>query len=222
MTRRTPWWTMAADTPWKAVNEARRLALVPLARAWFAVHGVAWSPGARIYGLPLLQRHRRSRIALGPGLELRSWFASNPLGVRQRVVLATWTANASLEIGEGTGISGSTICAAELVRIGRRVMVGAGCVIVDTDFHPLGPARRRAEPAAGASAPVVIGDDCFIGTHSLILKGASVGDGTVIGAGSVVTGPIPPGVVAAGNPARVLRALDEPGEDAAPNRLEAR
>jgi acetyltransferase-like isoleucine patch superfamily enzyme len=193
-----------ADTPWKAVNELRRLALLPLARAYFALHGVPWSPGARLYGLPLIQRHRGSRIAAGARLELRSWFGSNPLGVRQRCLLATWTAEASIDIGDDVGMSGVTVCAARRIRIGHRVMIGAGSVIADTDFHPLDARARRVAPGGGAVAPIEIGDDCFLGMHAIVLKGAVIGTGAVIGAGSVVSGVVPPGAVAAGNPARVI------------------
>ncbi|MEM5776015.1 MAG: DapH/DapD/GlmU-related protein, partial [Anaerolineaceae bacterium] len=69
------------------------------------------------------------------------------------------------------------------------------------------PERRLTHPNDGRTAPVVIEDMVFIGTNSLVLKGAHIGRGSVIGAGSVVTGEIPAGVIAAGNPARVIRAL---------------
>ena len=59
----------------------------------------------------------------------------------------------------------------------------------------------------GAMAPGVIEDDVFIGMNCLILKGVVIGRGSVVGAGSVVTGNIPPGVMGAGNPARVIRAV---------------
>jgi acetyltransferase-like isoleucine patch superfamily enzyme len=203
----TPSLRAAADTPWKALNEVGRLLLAPIARLYLAVHGVAWPRGGRCYGLPLIQRHRGSRIDLGSRLELRSWFGSNPLGVRRRCLLATWRAGATISIGDDVGMSGATVCAAERVRIGHRVLIGANSVIADTDFHPLDPGARQRAPQAGRVGAVEIGDDCFIGTQVLVLKGASIGAGAVIGAGSVVTGTIPPLTVAAGNPARVIRPV---------------
>jgi maltose O-acetyltransferase len=59
----------------------------------------------------------------------------------------------------------------------------------------------------GRTAPVHIGRDVFIGARTVVLKGSRIGDGTVIGAGSVVSGDIPAGVIAAGNPCRVVRRL---------------
>jgi acetyltransferase-like isoleucine patch superfamily enzyme len=58
--------------------------------------------------------------------------------------------------------------------------------------------------------PISIGDDVFIGMHSLIMKGVTIGRGTVVGAGSVVTKSLPSYCVAAGNPATILRYLEKP------------
>jgi acetyltransferase-like isoleucine patch superfamily enzyme len=198
---------LARATPWKAAIEIRRLLVMPFVRAYFAAHGIAWGSGWRIYGRPVIQRHRGSRIIIGDSLELRNWVASSPLGVDHRCMLTTWSAGAVIEIGRGVGITGGAICANESIRIGDRVRIGANCTIVDTDFHPLEASARMTSPAAGAGSPVTIGDEAFIGMQVMILKGSRIGSGAVIGAGSVVAGEIPPRVIAAGNPARVLREL---------------
>lgn len=57
--------------------------------------------------------------------------------------------------------------------------------------------------------PVIIEDDCFIGFHSIILMGVRIGKGSIIGAGSVVTKDVPPGMVVAGNPARIICSVKE-------------
>ena len=105
-------------------------------------------------------------------------------------------------------MSGGTLLAAQSITIGERVILGANTTIVDTDFHPLHANVRMAEPNAGGTASVIIEDDVFIGMNCLVLKGVTIGHGSVIGAGSVVTGNIPAGVIAAGNPARVIRSLE--------------
>ena len=107
-------------------------------------------------------------------------------------------------------MSGATIYAQTLVRIGNGVMIGAGASIVDTDFHPLAAGRRREQPAAGRSVPIEIGDECFIGMRAIVLKGSRIGRGAVVGAGSVVAGSVPEGAVVAGNPARVVGSATEP------------
>ncbi len=91
------------------------------------------------------------------------------------------------------------------IRIGRDGLFGANVEIFDSDFHDLDPPRRTA--GTQETAPVEIGDNVFVGMGVRILKGSTIGDDSVIGAGSVVTGAIPAGVIAAGNPARVIREL---------------
>ena len=63
---------MALDTPWRVRLELRRLASWPVARLIFALAGVRWGRGWRFYGVPILQKHRRSTLLIGDGLELRS------------------------------------------------------------------------------------------------------------------------------------------------------
>lgn len=190
--------------PWKAWNEIGRLLLVPAAAFAWAWSGVAVGAGWRCYGLPIVQRHRQSTIAIGPGCELRSHVRSNPLGPAHAVILSTRAAGAHLHIGPGFGMTGGSIVCERAITIGARVTVGCDSIIADTDFHPLDPAVRALHPTDGAAAPVVIEDDVFIGMRALVLKGAHIGRGCVIAAGAVVTGHIPPGMIAAGVPARVL------------------
>lgn len=80
-------------------------------------------------------------------------------------------------------------------------------VILATAGHPILPALR--EKAFQYNAPVHIGKNCWIGAGAIVLPGVSVGDNSVIGAGSVVTRDIPAGVVAVGNPCRVIREINE-------------
>ncbi len=198
---------MAWETPWRARLELRRWLSWPMARLVFALAGVRWGRGWRFYGVPIVQKHRHSVMRIGDGLSLRSTPHSNALGPCHPVILSTRRAGAQLIIGRGFGMTGGTICAEERITIGDDVWVGANCVITDTDFHPLELEARLARPLDGATAPVTIEDGVFIGMHTLVLKGVTIGARSVIGAGSVVTRDIPSGVVAAGNPARVLRPL---------------
>lgn len=202
---------MALSKPWLLRLEARRLLLIPRARLLFALAGVRWGRGWRLYGLPIVQRHRAGTITIGDRLELRSWPESNALGPFHPVFLAVRRPGASITIGAGFGMTGGTICAEERIIIGENVWVGGNCTITDTDFHPLPLADRLARPLDGATAPVTIEDGVFIGMETLVLKGVTIGAESVIGAGSVVTHDIPPGVIAAGNPARVIRPLRSPG-----------
>jgi acetyltransferase-like isoleucine patch superfamily enzyme len=95
------------------------------------------------------------------------------------------------------------------IRIGDHCLIASGVQISDFDGHPVDAARRRANEATPPEGirPVVIGDDVWIGSNALILKGVSIGDRSVVGAGAVVTRDVPPDVVVAGNPARIVKHL---------------
>ena len=197
----------AMHTPWKASNQlASWLTYFP-ARLLFALHGIPWGRGWHFYGLPIIQKHRQSVMLFGSNLNLRSSVRSNPLGPNHPVILCTWNPDAVLTVGDNFAMTGGSICAAERILIGDNVTVGANCTIADTDFHPLRPEERTQHPQDGKSSPVLIDDEVFIGMNSLILKGVTIGCGSVVGAGSVVTRDVPPHVVVAGNPARVLKEL---------------
>ncbi|RZJ99782.1 MAG: sugar O-acetyltransferase [Flavobacterium sp.] len=91
------------------------------------------------------------------------------------------------------------------VKIGSNVMFGPG-VHLYTATHPLNKSERKLFEIA---KPITIGDDCWIGGQSVVCPGVTIGAGTVIGAGSVVTKDIPENCLAVGNPAKVIRKLNE-------------
>lgn len=92
------------------------------------------------------------------------------------------------------------------IYIGDYTMIGPN-VTIATAGHPIHPALR--EKICQYNIPVRIGRNCWIGAGAVILPGVTVGDNSVIGAGSIVTRDIPPNVVAVGNPCRVLREIGE-------------
>jgi acetyltransferase-like isoleucine patch superfamily enzyme len=195
------------DTPWKIRNEVYRWLALPAVRLLFAYYSIGWDRSWRIYGIPIIQKHRQSQMRFGNGLHLRSSVRSNPLGSNHPVILSTWRRGASLHIGDYFAMTGGTICSAECITIGDHVALGANSVVIDTDFHPLTTEARRIDSSAGKTAPVVIENEVFIGMNCLILKGVTIGQGSVVGANSVVTRDVPPGYIVAGNPARVIRQL---------------
>jgi acetyltransferase-like isoleucine patch superfamily enzyme len=196
------------DMPWKAATELGAWLSYPRVRLLFWGMNLPWDPSWRFYGVPIIQKHRRSTMRLGGGLQLRSSVRSNPLGPTHPVILCTWQTGALLEIGTDFAMTGGSVVAAEHVTIGDRVTVGANCTITDSDFHSLILAERERQPSGGMTIPVVIEDDVFIGMNCLILKGVHIGRGCVVGAGSVVTRNVPPNSVVAGNPARVIDTLE--------------
>ena len=195
------------NTPWKFFNKLASLLVYPWVRVLFLLHAIPWKIGWQFYGVPIIFKHRQSVMRFGKNLQLRSSLRSNPLGVNHPVILATLHQNSQLIIGDQFAMSGGCICVAEKVTIGNNVAIGANSTIVDTDFHPLSSDLRAANPQDGKSKPVTIEDDVFIGMNCLIVKGVTIGKGSVIGANSVVTRDIPAGSIAAGNPAQVVRAV---------------
>jgi acetyltransferase-like isoleucine patch superfamily enzyme len=171
--------------------------------------GVSVGPGVRCHGRPLVSLASGSSVSIGPGTTLISSSKRTDLGVSRPVIIRTLTSEARIRIGADCGLSGSTLCAAIGIELGNRVLLGADVMLVDTDFHIVDavPRRHQGLPPSYTKDMIRIADDVFIGARSIVLKGVSVGAGSVIGAGSVVSRSIPGGVVAAGNPARVLRPL---------------
>ena len=96
------------------------------------------------------------------------------------------------------------------VFIGSRVMLAPN-VTITTTGHPVHPDLRR--DGSQFSAPVRIGDDVWIGAGAVLLPGVVIGAGSVVGAASVVTGNVPPGVVVAGSPARIIRQITDADRD---------
>jgi maltose O-acetyltransferase len=117
--------------------------------------------------------------------------------------------SARISIGDGTCLNNNFCAIAEHTRItiGQRVLAGTSVEIYDSDFHGLGLAQRQHSDPAVAK-PVTIEDDVFLGSNVKILKGVTIGRGSVIANGSIVISSIPAGVVAGGIPARVLRPID--------------
>ena len=111
----------------------------------------------------------------------------------------------TLEIGEGVFINyGCSIAASKLIRIGPNCSIGTYVIIMDNDFHRLEPERRNERPE---SMPIILEENVWLGARVIVLRGVTIGAGSAIGAGSVVTRDIPPRSVAVGVPARVIKTL---------------
>ncbi|MFF1831540.1 sugar O-acetyltransferase [Paenarthrobacter sp. NPDC058040] len=113
----------------------------------------------------------------------------------------------NISIGDGTFINYNlTALDVAPIRIGRNCQIGPNVQLL-TPTHPVeaGPRRDKLE----AAKPITIGDNVWLGGGVIVLPGVSIGDDSVIGAGSVVTKDIPAGVVAMGAPARPVKAVEE-------------
>lgn len=120
---------------------------------------------------------------------------------------------ASLIIHDNVGMSSTGIYCLNSVEIGNHVLIGADTIIMDNNFHSLDYSMRGTSKEGYLhkgtinTAPVVIGDNVFIGTRCIINKGINIGEGAIIAAGSVVVSDIPAWEVWGGNPAKVIKSL---------------
>ena len=146
-------------------------------------------------------------VVIGNNVLIKSGFPDNPVGGSLRTGI--WAERgARLTIGNDTGLANVTIVCSKSISVGENTFIGGGTVIYDTDFHSLDPAVRvRGNDDHVRASPINIGNECWIGGHCIILKGVTVGNQAIVGAGSVVTKDIPPGQIWAGNPAKFIKEL---------------
>ena len=172
--------------------------------------GVSCSSSPTLCGRPFVSRFEGSTIFFGHTVRLDSSRRNNPLGGEKPCVLRTMTPNAQILLADRVGLSSSTIIAGNSIQIGEETILGAGCMVLDNDFHSPGPGFTWLNEYSRNSKPVKIGRGCFIGARSIILKGVTLGDRVIVGAGSVVTKNFPAFSIVAGNPAQIIGSIPNP------------
>ena len=167
-------------------------------------------------GLPKFRRPPGAFISIKSNSRFLSRYSSNLHGLNHPCMICALTRTARIEIGESVGMSGVTLACAENINIGDRVLIGANTIVSDTNSHELNykhrfPSYFNVAPSdyhePVATAPIFIERDVFIGMTCIILKGAFIGSGSIVSAGSVVRGSFPSNTLIAGNPARVVKKL---------------
>lgn len=119
---------------------------------------------------------------------------------------------ASIYIGNNVGISASCLWIYKSLRIGDRTKIGGDCIIIDSDAHSLNYLERRngeTDRPRAKSKGIVIEEDVLIGARCIILKGVTIGARSIVGAGSVISKDIPADCIAAGNPAKVIKLINQ-------------
>ncbi len=172
--------------------------------------GCPYGRGFRVDGHVIIRVARRGAIRIGENVIINSRTGSNLVG-RTNPTIFQCLGEGRIAIGNNSGCSFAVLSSKSSIRIGQNVKIGGNARIYDHDFHaPDHLSRREAatDTASCKTAPVVVGDDVFIGANTIILKGVTIGDRSIIGAGSVVSlKQIPPDSLVGGNPARVVRKL---------------
>ena len=168
--------------------------------------GLSIGSGVSFEGIPIITISNGGRIIIGDEVVLNSENRGYHVNMHSPVKLFADQPGSAITIGEKTRIHGSCLHAYASIEIGRMCLIAANCQLIDCGGHDLSfsDIDNRIN-TRGENHPIVIEESVWIGANSIILPGVKIGRGSVIGAGSVVTGEIPPLVVAAGNPARVVK-----------------
>ena len=168
-------------------------------------------PGARVFleGRIINLQAADDAISIGAGSKIRG-------------ELFTFAHGGKIAIGSHCYVGpGTRIWSGTKIEIGDHVLIAHNVSIMDNLTHPMDPMARRAHFSGIVGKghalsidledrPVVIARDVWIGAHSVILRGVTVGEGAIVGAGSIVTKDVKPYSLVAGNPATKIRDLDRP------------
>ena len=173
---------------------------------------------AQVFNHVYLDIHPEAHVRIGDDFVLTSDDNINPLCRHQRGCIVAERASTVIEMGHHVGMSSPCLWAKERITIGNHVNIGGDCILMDSDAHNLDwrvrdsgemfSAKESMDGHTAKCAPITIEDHVLIGARSIILKGVTIGRGSVIGAGSVVVKSIPPGCIAAGNPCKVIKRLE--------------
>lgn len=161
-----------------------------------------------IYGI-LKIYNSGGKINIGSNCIFRSGTRTNPLGGASKLILAVGK-DGCIQIGNHVGISNSCLRINTELIIEDDVNIGGDCKIYDSDMHSVEYTHRMESPDKHIKmAPICIKKGAWIGAHSIILKGVTIGERSVIGAASVVTKNVPNDEIWAGNPARFIKKIDQ-------------
>lgn len=162
------------------------------------------------WGRNFVRLEKGAKVVLGKDFVCRSSpLYSIDCGMASKIVVKS---NAELHIGDFSGIANSIIHCHKKISIGDYVNIGAGCIIMDTNFHSTDwkmRLNRKVDVLNAYNSSITIGNYVFIGTRSIIMKGVVIGDKAMISAGSVVTSNIPALEHWGGNPAKFIRKISE-------------
>lgn len=201
----------------KIIPFLRRKFYIRYNRFHFKAIGVIYGKNLSVYNKVYV--HGCGVVCIGDNLRFRSGNGINPISKNICGEIMSQYKDSVIEIGDNVGISSACIWCAKKISIGNNVNIGGDCLIIDTDAHPHNYLQRRYEYRRKTgereyaklipSAPIKICDDVWIGARCQILKGVTIGERSIIAAGSVVVKDIPSNVVAGGNPCKIIKKIIE-------------
>ena len=181
---------------------------------WIRTRITLYGNGVRVssfrsYGVPYVMVARGAKgMTIGVNFAMNNVIIHNPIGMPQPCTFFV-DRGCSITIGNNVGISQTALIAHADITIGDNVKIGGGTCVYTSDFHSLNSELRHSgeDLKHRKSAPVTIEHDAFIGARCIILKGVTIGENSIVGAGSVVTKSIPANEIWAGNPAKFIRKI---------------
>lgn len=189
----------------RVVSKIQRIYDVISSRLLLYLWGIRSGRNVLFEGRTIL-RTRGYGIEIGNDVVFNAIKRNNLVGLMNPTILDV-LCGGRIKIGDCCGFSSVVMSSRESIEVGNHVIVGGNVRIFDHDFHEMDPVLRRGgtDGSKIRSARVKIGDDVFIGTNAIILKGTAIGARSVVAAGSVVFGlDIPPDSLVKGNPACIV------------------
>lgn len=169
-------------------------------RSLMSIKGINYGKGTKFRGLTFFYRTPNTYIQIGNNVTFNSTYRFNFRGVNHRCIIQT-SKNGRITIGDNCGFSGVSIVSSIGIKIGNNVMCGTNVIIGDRNDHEDKYPQFKPEK-------VEIKDNVWIGMNSVIMKGVTIGDNSIIGANSIVTKDIPANCIAAGNPCKVIKYIE--------------
>lgn len=178
-------------------------------RLIFYINGIKCTK-VRTLGAPFVSISRNGKCYIGTNLYMNSGPRFNPIGGNVLCYIIVAGAG-NLQIGNNVSMSNCAIHCSKSIIIEDNVLLGGGVCIYDTDFHSINPGFRKdilLDVINTKKAEIKIEKNVFVGAHSIILKGVTIGENSIIGAGAVVTKNIPSNQIWAGNPIRFIKIIE--------------
>ena len=193
--------------------------LLPLfSKVWLIpmkLKGVQIGQNVRLFGKPIIKMHPLSQIIIEDNIIINNnSFRSASTSLYGPCRFVTHFPSSLIIIKKDTGLNGTSIIArSKKIILGERVKIAPNVSIFDSPFHYLWPVNKRAKyNTFELDKDVIIGNDVWICTGSLILPGANIGDGSVVAANSLVNKSFPSNCLIGGIPAKIIKFLGEEKE----------
>lgn len=168
-----------------------------ISKMYLKFGGIKYGKHIKFRGIAIIERFQCSTIRIGDNCTFNSSSRFNFRGINHPCIIQTGKPGAKIVIGNHCGFSGVSIVADKEVVIEDNVTVGANAIIGDRDDH--------SDIYASEPRPVHIGKNVWIGMNATIMKGVTIGEYAIIGAGAIVTKDVPPYAIVAGVPAKIIK-----------------